>query len=52
MNIRHARLNAVNQAISDVLIEAEALLLQRFREVTLDVLAAGFADYPLNQQAS
>ena len=43
---------AVNQAISDVLIEAEALLLERFREVTLDVLAAGFADYPLNQQAS
>ena len=43
---------AVNQAISDVLIEAEALLLERFRDVTLDKLAVGFADYPLNQQAS
>lgn len=37
---------AVNTAISDVLEEAEALLLERFGEVTLDVLAEGFADSP------
>lgn len=33
---------AVNLAIDDVLQEAEALVLQRFGEVTLDKLAAGY----------
>lgn len=33
---------AVNLAINDVLQEAEALVLQRFGEVTLDKLAAGY----------
>jgi len=35
---------AVNKAISDALIEAEALLLERFKNVTLDVLAEGFEE--------
>lgn len=34
--------HAVNDALKDVMNEAEALLLQRFGEITLDVLAAGF----------
>lgn len=34
---------AVNLAIDDVLQEAEALVLQRFGEVTLDKLAVGFS---------
>ncbi|RBO86050.1 Rrf2 family transcriptional regulator [Marinomonas aquiplantarum] len=37
---------AVNKAIKDVLIEAESLLLERFGEVSLDVLAEGFVDLP------
>ena len=43
---------AVNKAISDALIEAEALLLARFKDVTLDVLALGFTDYPPNMKTS
>ncbi|BFM49910.1 Rrf2 family transcriptional regulator [Marinomonas sp. THO17] len=37
---------AVNSAINDALQEAEALLLQRFGEVTLDVLAKDFTGSP------
>lgn len=37
---------AVNLAIDDVLQEAEALVLQRFEEVTLDKLAVGFTQPP------
>ncbi|QJR82243.1 Rrf2 family transcriptional regulator [Alteromonas pelagimontana] len=33
---------AVNEAISDVLTEAESLLLQRFKTITLAQLAKGF----------
>jgi len=40
---------AVNNAIRDVLEDAEALLLERFRNVTLDVLAEGFTDHPTSQ---
>ncbi|ETI60768.1 Rrf2 family transcriptional regulator [Marinomonas profundimaris] len=39
---------AVNKAISGALIEAEALLLARFKDVTLDVLSVGFSDHMLN----
>lgn len=38
---------AVNLAIDDVLQEAEALVLQRFAEVTLDKLAVGFTQPPV-----
>lgn len=37
---------AVNHAIDDVLQEAEALVLKRFGEVTLDKLATGFMPKP------
>lgn len=35
---------AVNKAIQEAMNEAEAMLLARFKEVTLDVLAEGFRD--------
>lgn len=38
---------AVNLAIDDVLQEAEALVLKRFAEVTLDKLAVGFTQPPV-----
>ncbi|NVK36480.1 MAG: Rrf2 family transcriptional regulator [Gammaproteobacteria bacterium] len=36
---------AVNLAIRDAMEQAEALLLERFKQVTLDKLTAGFADF-------
>ena len=39
---------AVNKAIRDVLEDAEALLLARFENVTLDVLAENVAGFSLN----
>ncbi len=39
---------AVNKAIHDALEDAEALLLARFQNVTLDVLAENVAGYSLN----
>ncbi|MHA7880164.1 MAG: hypothetical protein ACX931_10250 [Saccharospirillum sp.] len=34
--------NALNEALREVMSEAEALLLERFGEITLDRLAASF----------
>ncbi|MGD8174355.1 Rrf2 family transcriptional regulator [Marinimicrobium sp. ARAG 43.8] len=34
--------HAVNAALKDVMNEAEALMLERFGEITLDILAVGF----------